>query len=48
MSTKQMKFDTDAHHAFMEGIDQMGYLQQNQANIKAFEQNRSWNPSLNV
>lgn len=23
MSTKQMKFDTDAHNAFMEGIDQM-------------------------
>jgi len=37
-----------ARHCIMEGIDQMGFLLQNRDNIEAFENNRSWNPSLNV
>ncbi len=37
-----------ARHCIMEGIDQMGFLLQNLDKIEAFEQNRSWNPSLNV
>ena len=35
-----------ARHCIMEGIDQMGFLLQNKDQIEAFEQNRSWNPSL--
>ncbi len=46
--TASFTIEPFARHCIMEGIDQMGYLQQNQANIKAFEQNRPWNPSLNV
>ncbi len=37
-----------ARHCIMEGIDQMGFLLQNLDKIEAFEENRSWNPSLNV
>lgn len=37
-----------ARHCIMQGIDQMGYLLQNAEKIETFEQQRSWNPSLNV
>jgi len=36
-----------ARLCIMEGIDQMGFLLQNLDNIKEFESNRPWNPSLN-
>ncbi len=37
-----------ARHCIIEGIDQMGFLLQNLDNIKAFENSRAWNPSLNI
>jgi len=47
---KAVSFDIEpfARHCIIEGIDQMGFLQQNEDKIGAFEANRSWNPSLNV
>ena len=36
--------DDFARYCLVEGIDQMGYLQQRSDDIKAFEENRSWTP----
>jgi 3-isopropylmalate/(R)-2-methylmalate dehydratase small subunit len=33
-----------ARHCILEGLDPMGFLQQNAPNIEEFEQNRSWQP----
>lgn len=36
--------DSFARHCLMQGIDQLGYLQQHAATIKSYEENRSWMP----
>jgi 3-isopropylmalate/(R)-2-methylmalate dehydratase small subunit len=33
-----------ARHCILEGLDPMGFLQQNAPNIEEFEKNRSWQP----
>jgi len=41
-----VKFPIDnfARYCLVEGIDQLGYLQQRQPDIETFERNRSWTP----
>jgi 3-isopropylmalate/(R)-2-methylmalate dehydratase small subunit len=43
---KSVEFAMDgfARHCLLEGIDQLGYLQQQSAAIAAFEENRNWKP----
>lgn len=36
--------DEFARYCIVEGIDQLGFLQQNEPNIAKFEENRSWTP----
>jgi len=36
--------DDFARHCLLEGVDQLGFLQQQGNNIKQFEENRSWKP----
>jgi 3-isopropylmalate/(R)-2-methylmalate dehydratase small subunit len=38
------EIDAFARHCLLQGIDQLGYLQQYAAAIKSFEENRSWTP----
>jgi 3-isopropylmalate/(R)-2-methylmalate dehydratase small subunit len=43
---KAINFPMDgfARYSLVEGIDQLGYLQQHMAKIEEFEENRSWTP----
>jgi 3-isopropylmalate/(R)-2-methylmalate dehydratase small subunit len=43
---KSVKFPIDpfARHCILEGIDQMGFLQQSLPSVDEFEKNRSWQP----
>jgi 3-isopropylmalate/(R)-2-methylmalate dehydratase small subunit len=43
---KQVEFTLDgfARHCLLEGIDQLGYLQQQMERIETFEESRSWTP----
>jgi 3-isopropylmalate/(R)-2-methylmalate dehydratase small subunit len=36
--------DGFARHCLLEGVDQLGFLQNQAAAIKAFEENRPWKP----
>jgi 3-isopropylmalate/(R)-2-methylmalate dehydratase small subunit len=36
--------DSFARYCLVEGIDQLGYLQQHMDKIEAFEEHRSWTP----
>ena len=36
--------DNFARYCLVEGVDQLGYLQQEESNIKNFEESRSWTP----
>jgi len=36
--------DDFARYCLTEGVDQLGYLQQQESNIKTFEESRSWTP----
>ena len=43
---KEITFPIDdfARYCLIEGIDQLGFLQQRETSIKDFEENRSWTP----
>ncbi len=43
---RKVAFSIDgfARHCLLEGIDQLGYLQQHLSAIRSFEENRSWTP----
>ena len=43
---KAIEFTMDgfARHCLLEGVDQLGFLQQSSDLIKSFEENRSWKP----
>jgi 3-isopropylmalate/(R)-2-methylmalate dehydratase small subunit len=36
--------DDFARYCLIEGVDQLGYLQQKESDIKKFEESRSWTP----
>ena len=40
----EFEMDGFARHCLLEGIDQLGFLQQSSAAIRSFEENRSWKP----
>jgi len=40
----EFPIDGFARHCLLQGIDQLGYLQQQTASIDSFEENRSWKP----
>jgi 3-isopropylmalate/(R)-2-methylmalate dehydratase small subunit len=42
--TVNYPIDSFARHCLLEGIDQLGYLQQNDEQIRHFEETRSWTP----
>lgn len=42
--TVNYPIDSFARHCLLEGIDQLGYLQQNDEQIRHFEETRSWMP----
>jgi 3-isopropylmalate/(R)-2-methylmalate dehydratase small subunit len=42
--TTEFSMDGFARHCLLEGIDQLGYLRQQQDAIAQFEENRSWKP----
>lgn len=42
--TVEFAMDGFARYCLLEGIDQLGYLQQQSSAIEAFEENRSWKP----
>ena len=43
---RKLSFPIDdfARYCLIEGVDQLGYLQQEEPNIKKFEESRSWTP----
>jgi 3-isopropylmalate/(R)-2-methylmalate dehydratase small subunit len=43
---RKLSFPIDdfARHCLIEGVDQLGYLQQKESNITKFEETRSWTP----
>ena len=43
-NTVSFPMDGFARHCLVEGIDQLGYLQQQSQAIEKFEENRSWTP----
>ena len=40
----EFAIDGFAQHCLIEGIDQLGYLQQQASSIESYEENRSWKP----
>jgi len=42
--TIEFPIDAFARYCLVEGIDQLGYLQQQQDSIEAFEESRTWTP----
>ena len=40
----EFTIDAFARHCLLEGIDQLGFLQQHEAGIQDFEEQRSWTP----
>ncbi len=42
--TVSFPIDDFARYCLIEGVDQLGYLQQEEPNIKKFEESRSWTP----
>jgi len=42
--TVEFEIDGFAQHCLIEGIDQLGFLQQQTATIESYEENRSWKP----
>jgi 3-isopropylmalate/(R)-2-methylmalate dehydratase small subunit len=40
----EFAMDGFAKHCLLEGVDQLGFLQQSTAAIEAFEENRNWKP----
>ena len=42
--TVDFPIDEFARYCLIEGVDQLGYLQQEESNIKNFEESRSWTP----
>jgi 3-isopropylmalate/(R)-2-methylmalate dehydratase small subunit len=42
--TVTFPIDNFARYCLLEGVDQLGYLQQQESKIKQFEENRSWKP----
>jgi 3-isopropylmalate/(R)-2-methylmalate dehydratase small subunit len=43
-STVSYPIDEFARHCLLEGVDQMGFLQQHANDIQQFEETRSWTP----
>ena len=43
-TTASYPIDDFARYCLVNGIDQLGFLQQHEADIAAFEENRSWKP----
>jgi 3-isopropylmalate/(R)-2-methylmalate dehydratase small subunit len=43
-STVSYPIDEFARHCLLEGVDQMGFLQQHTNDIQQFEETRSWTP----
>jgi len=43
-STIEFPIDAFAHYCLVEGIDQLGFLQEHADQIAEFEENRSWTP----
>ena len=42
--TVTFPIDDFARYCLLEGVDQLGFLQQQENNIKQFEEDRSWKP----
>lgn len=40
----EFAIDGFARHCLLEGVDQLGFLQQQSAAVQAFEENRTWKP----
>lgn len=41
---RRFPIDDFARHCLVEGVDQLGFLQHKESNIRAFEESRSWTP----
>ena len=40
----EFELDNFARYCLIEGIDQLGFLQKHETDIRQFEENRSWKP----